>query len=1056
MCRDHDIYFNPIDPTTTFRPSDKKAECLTTVSIKNSIEFTWHYRNDSLKAWTLCYNWTPPILTGEYDYAGYFNIAGYWPGVNFPRAYKVDVYLDGFLAFTEFFEVTDGGLNSPRTCENIDANGYPVNLKSRFTIGTDTVAYHFLRFDDMAYFNEQTGASHNFTTVWVQPDGTTYDTHSFNFSDYKGNNTNWNCWKSEVIPDDYINISSSTPTGNWRVEVYADSYYLNSTWEAYGPVAVTPFVVGNSSVADWTFMVYLDGDNTLENASIDVFLKMASVASSPRVNVIVQLARVPGKDVRYGNWTGCKRFSVHSGMTPDPGNAVQDLGVIDMGDPNTLRDFLNWTINNYPANFYFLVLWDHGAGCIWVCYDVTYGDALSLPKLSEAMAGLPVNIDDVLMDACGMSMAEVAYQIKDSANILIGPEGLGYAPAPYDNYLKDLTSNPSMSPNAFAKKIVKDYMDWCMLANNIPSATMSATDLTRMLSLTTAIDDFASALKEEETLWHEQISLARNLTDSYEGPYSGQTGFFFDFYDFSQKAYAQISDEKLGVASFKLETALSVGNVIIAQSEKNDPASYGMAVFFPGSEADYAQFASTYESTAFAQETLWDDLVKYHLSVNLLAVQTPYPEISVKIGEDAYTADGEGKVRVYLQPGFYVVDVPTMVNSTAPDSRYVFVQWKDGNASDPRTFSLKEGGLTAQAEYETQYRLIIGTDFGVTNPSAGTHWCNADSPVEIYATPPTSVAGERFDWLYWTQPGSGNPNIPDNPSSLPMNGPVNVTAVWVHKYLLSVHSQYGSPTPLSDWFEAGTAIIESVTSPFSGQSGVQYVCTGWTGNGSAPSSGSLSTFSFVLNTSSDVEWNWKTQYLLTVRTDPAGLGPQPNVTQQGPWYDSLTTVRCFAQQVNGYDFKYWSADGSSWDVGVNPVTVTMDAPYEVVAHYVRSQAWWAILIRPDVLQALLAILGTSITVSLIGGTWFRSRKRRDIVRTFLAEVDDVYSRLKTDPQKCEEELSRLRNTVLEGLTEGRISEENYGVIDARIDKYTREVAERRGEEKSSGEKRDDA
>jgi len=63
-----------------------------------------------------------------------------------------------------------------------------------------------------------------------------------------------------------------------------------------------------------------------------------------------------------------------------------------------------------------------------------------------------------------------------------------------------------------------------------------------------------------------------------------------------------------------------------------------------------------------------------------------------------------------------------------------------------------------------------------------------------------------------------------------------------------------------------------------------------------------------------------------------------------------------------------------------------------------------------------------------------------IVKTFLAEIDDVHSRSKTDPKKCEEELCRLRNTILEGLTQGKISEENYDIIDRRLDKYMSEIS----------------
>jgi len=1080
MCEDYDMpFYNPIGPTTTFSPSDKRAVCLTTVNISDTIEFRWYDRDNSSKAWVSCYNWTrnaadiPGYPIPPYHVAGYLSITGHWPGIYFPRAYKVDVYLDGLLSFSEFFEVTNGGLESPRTCENVDANGQPVNLKSRFTVGVDTQVSHYLRFDNMAYFDNETGNSHNFTTVWIQPNGTIYKTHSCVFSDYKDNDVTLNYWKSGLIPNDSISIDSSTPVGNWRVEVYVDSYYSNDAWTPYGPVATTPFIVGNQSVANWTLMVYLDSDNSLANGlnisgqihdlGVDVFLRLANVTSSPNFNIVVQMDRAPSQDERYGNWTGGKRFNVKKGMTPTAENAVEDLGEVDMGDPNTLRDFVNWTINSYPANFFFLVLWDHGSGCMGICYDVTSGnDCLSLPKITQALTGIPAIIDDVLMDACGVSMLEVAYQIRDSANILIGPEGLGYGSdmPPYDVYLNSLSNDSSMSPNAFAREIVEDYIRWCYAnAPWIQNATMAATDLTKMTSLGAAIDDFAITLKEKETLYHEQISLARSMTKGYLGPYQNpngtyQTGYYVDLYDFASLVNATVPDEELRSDSSNLMT--SIDNAIIVKLDINEPGTNGLAVFFPDEKGKYDTFATIYEDTALAINTPWDELVKYHLSGFVLTIKTKHSDMPVKVDEDVYDTTAEEEIKVFLQSGAHRVNVTTIF-SAEPDSQLVFVNWTDGNTSSARTFNIEDSDVTAEAVYELQYSLVIETNFGGrTERPVGKYWCKASSIVHVLAIAPSAVVGENYTGLVWIQKGASNSSSTDNPIFITMDGPINATAVWRHEYLLTVTSQYGTPTPTTGWFEAGTPFNGSVTSPLSGSIGTQYICTGWTGTGSVPLSGASSTTDFTFDQPSSIKWNWKTQYLLTVRTDPTGLNPQPSVYPAGTWHDSNTEVACTAQQVNGYAFQQWTGGaGYEYPNGVNSINITMDGPYDITAHYVRTQAWWELLLRPDVMQAVLAVLGTTLTLSLVGGTWFRSRKRRNIVKAFLAEADDVYSRLKTDPKKCEEELYALRNTILEGLTDGKITEENYEIIDKRIDKYVAELSEAQRRKRKTPGKRGD-
>jgi hypothetical protein len=1080
MCKDYTMpSYDPIEPTTTFSPSDKQAVILTDVNVSNTIEFRWYDRDNSSKAWVSCYNWTELAKdlsgypNGPYHTAAYLSIAGYWPGIYFPRAYKVDVYLDGLLSFSEFFEVTNGGLDSPRTCENVDANGQALNLKSRFTVGVDTQVSYYLRFDDMAYFDEETGNSHNFTTTWIQPNGTIYKTHSSFFSDYKDNAVTLNYWQSGLIPNDSISIDSTTPVGNWKVEVYVDSYYLNDAWTPYGPIATTPFIVGNQSVANWTFMVYLDSDNSLANGlnisgqihdlGIDVFLRLANVTSSPNFNIVVQMDRAPSQDERYGNWTGGKRFDVKQGMTPTAENAVQDLGDIDMGDPNTLRDFVNWTISNYPANFLFLVLWDHGAGAMGICSDVTSGnDYLSLPKITHALSGIPAIIDDVLMDACGMSMLEVAYQIKDSANILIGPEGLGYGSdmPPYDAYLSNLSNDSSISPNAFAKDIVTDYIRWAYAnAPWIQNATMTATDLTKMTSLAAAIDDFTTTLKEKETLYHEQISLARNMTTGYPGPYQNpngtyQTGYYVDLYDFASLVNATVPDEKLRSDSSQVMT--SIDNAVIMNLDINEPGTNGLAVFFPDKKGKYDTFATIYGDTAFATNTPWDELVKYHLSGFVLTIKTTYSDMPVKVDDDVYNTTAGREINVFLQPGTHTVNV-TSVFSPEPDSQLVFVNWTDGDTSSTRTFNIEGSDVPAEAVYELQYPLVIETNFGgQTEPQAGKYWYNASQRVPVRAIAPSAGAGENYTGLMWMiQEGASNSSSTENPIFITMNGSINATALWRHEYFLTVTSQYGTPTPTTGWFEAGTPFNGSATSPLSGSTGTQYVCTGWTGTGSVPSLGASLTTDFTLDQPSSIQWNWKTQYLLTVHTDPIGLNPLPSIFPPASWYDNHTTVTCTAQQINGYTFQQWSAQGASWDVGVNPINITMDGPYDVTANYVRTQTWWDTLSNPNVMQALLAVVGTMLTVGLVGGTWFRSRKRRNIIKAFLAEADDVYSRLKTDPRKCEQELYALRNTILEGLTEGKIAEENYEIIDKRIDKYVAELSEAQRRKRRAPAKRGD-
>jgi len=184
---------------------------------------------------------------------------------------------------------------------------------------------------------------------------------------------------------------------------------------------------------------------------------------------------------------------------------------------------------------------------------------------------------------------------------------------------------------------------------------------------------------------------------------------------------------------------------------------------------------------------------------------------------------------------------------------------------------------------------------------------------------------------------------------------------------LTITSPHGSPTPTSGWFDVGTEITASVTSPWSGPAGVQHVCTGWTGTGSAPASGTTTSVSFTINEPSSITWNWKTQYYLTVQTNPADLSPAP--TPPSDWYDEGTNVILTAPDTSylnsdEYSFEYWDVDGASQGISVNPITITMNQPHTATAHYT--------LVTPPPPPLSVSISPTSATVYIGSSVTFTS------------------------------------------------------------------------------------
>ncbi len=127
----------------------------------------------------------------------------------------------------------------------------------------------------------------------------------------------------------------------------------------------------NPALAEWTVLVYMDGDNNLELSALRDLNEMEAAGGSERVNVVVQVDRALGETTVDGDWTGGRRYLMRGDADADlmASELLEEMGEINMGDPQTLADFVAWGMQTYPANRTALVMWDHGAGWNGISFD---------------------------------------------------------------------------------------------------------------------------------------------------------------------------------------------------------------------------------------------------------------------------------------------------------------------------------------------------------------------------------------------------------------------------------------------------------------------------------------------------------------------------------------------------------------------------------------------------------------------------------------------------------------------------------------------------------------
>jgi len=373
------------------------------------------------------------------------------------------------------------------------------------------------------------------------------------------------------------------------------------------------FIVTDSDSAEWTFMVFLNSDNNLEPAGIDDFMEMASVGSSERVKIVVQMDRCHGYTNVYGDWAGTKRFLIELEDTPSV-TPIADLGEQNMGDPDVLQDFVEWAITTFPAKHYALSIWDHGDGwrilrdrlimsvtsedagsnAGWgvskvVSQDETNdNDVLYMKEVQNALEtalsniesqlGKPVKFDVLGFDACLMGMVEVAYAMRNVANYLVGSEYLepsdGWS---YDSILNELASDPLLHPQQVADLIVSKYVDAYSDRHGI---TQSSVDIAKLNNLCTKIDNFVSVATTE---W-SALKIARTNTLEYH--LSGASVWGVDLWHFTDNVYNQVTSTEIKTAALQLKNAIE--DFVSEEGHSTDmDGSYGISIYFPPDRAAY-------------------------------------------------------------------------------------------------------------------------------------------------------------------------------------------------------------------------------------------------------------------------------------------------------------------------------------------------------------------------------------------------------------------------------------------------------------------------------------
>ncbi len=277
----------------------------------------------------------------------------------------------------------------------------------------------------------------------------------------------------------------------------------------------------------WAVYWYLCGSDLESNggfASIDLS-EMMEVELPEDVTVVIQTGGAAAWQNELMDPGKLQRWVYNSeGLS-----LIEEAETADMGDAQTLYEFLDFADTNYPADKVAVTFWNHGGGSVsGAAFDELYGlDSLDLAEMYQAFNEVwPANADNpalelVGFDTCLMATIDVAAVFQNFAKYLVASEelepGNGWL---YSGWLAELAQNPDMDGDSLGIAICNAYYEGCEAVGTEGQTTLSVTDLTKLTPLLEAYEAFgqeAFVAAAEDPGFFAQLGRAAAQSENYGG-----------------------------------------------------------------------------------------------------------------------------------------------------------------------------------------------------------------------------------------------------------------------------------------------------------------------------------------------------------------------------------------------------------------------------------------------------------------------------------------------------------------------------------------------------------
>ncbi|MBP3891971.1 MAG: hypothetical protein J6D29_07340 [Solobacterium sp.] len=369
-------------------------------------------------------------------------------------------------------------------------------------------------------------------------------------------------------------VINASPTGHFvqPTTTYADtnSTALNTNNASGVREKFTKLRGNGSDIA--TILIYMCGTDLETNYGMGTadLSEIVSANISENVNIIIETGGTKKWNNNIvSNRTNQRYRAVNGGLVP----LDQNVGLKAMTDPNTLYDFIQYGVSNFPADRYMLIFWDHGGGSVsGYGYDQNYPNStMSVDRIAEVLKASNTKFDVIGFDACLMANVETAMAVSPYADYLIASEetepGMGWY---YTNWVNMISQNSSTPTLQLGQRIIDDFVEVSYQNSPRDKISLSMVDLGEFeATVPSALSAFSKEIDNAiNTQNFKAIANARSVTK-----------------EFAQSNKIDQIDLVHFCANINTTNAVNlanaVGNCVKYNRVYNMKNAYGLSIYFP-------------------------------------------------------------------------------------------------------------------------------------------------------------------------------------------------------------------------------------------------------------------------------------------------------------------------------------------------------------------------------------------------------------------------------------------------------------------------------------------